>query len=172
MEYCVLKQRETLSSTDIHSKGKKTIFKKFATLLVPFVLASVGSLLTNSAAHARTYWTSWENCNFPSGFFSDYTPWRALIEVRSSDSAARAIKIQYGNGNSEQIRAITIYESRYIKRNNQNLLPDVSITINNQTEWTSPSLSLPWVSNLYHPREVNVVLTNRDNKTCGSFITF
>jgi hypothetical protein len=173
MEYGVAEPRETFSSTDIHSIGKKAMLKKFTMLLAPFALASFGSLLTDSAVHAAD-WTGWQNCYFSTGLAPDYTPWRAYIDVRS-DSAARAIRVQYGGerSNSERISAVTIQESRIINGANQALTPTVTINTANLTTWTSQLLtSLPWVSSAFRPRYINVTLFNADGRTCSSRSVF
>ncbi len=171
--YCVLKPREMYPSTDIHSTGKKTMFKKFVMLLTPFALASFGSLLTDSAVHAAT-WTNWQKCSFTTGFFEDYTMWRALIDVRS-DLAARAIRVEYGLSNSERISTLKLQESRIINGAIQLLTPSVTLSTFNRTSgaWWLPS-AVPWVSNLYKPRYVNVTLTRADggNRVCASKVPF
>jgi len=169
MEYAVPEPGKTLSSTDIYRIGKKTVFKKFARLLSPFALASFGLLLTDSAAHAAQ-WTGWQNCRFN---IVAYTPWRALIDVRSSDSAARVIQVEYGNGNSEPISTLKVQESRIINGETQWLTPSVTFSTNNQTTWRSPLISsLPWVSNAFRPRYANVTLTRAGGSVCTSKVAF
>jgi len=143
-------------------------------LLTPFVLASFGSLLTDSVVYAAE-WTDWQNCQFGGG--TDYTRWRALIDVRSSDNAARAIKVQYGYGTNERMSRIRIQESRIIDGGTQWLTPSVLIELNNQSTWISPLLSsLPWVSNAFRPRYINVMIVRSDGiseeKFCTSKIAF
>ena len=175
-EYCVLEPRETRSSTDINSTGKKTMFKKFAMLLTSFALASFGSLLSDSAVHATLKWTRWDNCYFTYGWGADYTPWRALIEVRSTDYAARVVQVQYGNGNDESISTIVLQESRKLDDGDVQLLqPPVVLRPGNRTNLTSPMLSnLPFVSTLFEPRYITVGFTRTDNtdSTCSSYMTF
>jgi hypothetical protein len=170
MEYAVPEPGKTLSSTDIYRIGEKTVFKKFAMLLSPFALASFGLLLTDSAAQAAQ-WTGWQNnCRFNT---IAYTPWRALIDVRSSDSAARVIQVEYGNGNSERISTLKVQESRIINGETQWLTPSVTFSTNNQTAWRSPLISsLPWVSNAFRPRYANVTLTRAGGGVCTSKVAF
>jgi hypothetical protein len=162
-------------STDIHSIGKKTMFKKFVMLLTPFALASFGTLLTDSAVHAAT-WTAESTCYFTTGFGADYTRWRALIETRA-DGAARVIQFQYGvvSNNDEVISTARLQESRIINGAIQLLTPSVTLSTFNRTSgaWWLPS-TVPWVSNLYKPRYVNVTLTRADggNRVCASKVPF
>lgn len=146
------------------------MFKKFAILLAPFMLAPLGSLLTPSAAHANTtYWTPTKDCKFSA---RDYTRWSARIEVRSSDSAARAIQVKYGYGNSERISRVKVWENRVIDGNSQSF-PSITLDSGNRTDWTSPIFNPPqtWISTL-GSRYVNVTLFNADGRTCTSKIEF
>jgi hypothetical protein len=177
-EYCVREPRETRSSTDINSTGGKTIFKKFAMLLTSFTLASFGSLLTDSAAHAavETRWTGESVCVFPSFFGFDYTSWRALIETRA-DGASRVIQFQYGvvSNNDERIRSAKLEQSRII-RDGRNVPVPPPVTFyppSQPTAWTSPRISsLQFVSTLFRPRYINVTLNNEDGRSCNSRISF
>jgi hypothetical protein len=151
------------------------MFKKFALLLAPFVLSPLGSLLTPSAAHAQT-WTGVERCVFswwPWGGVHDYTPWRALIAVRS-DGAVRAVQVEFGlNDNEEGISKLEVTETRMINGVNtyvQESLRTVGWSPP-KTNFTSPTMSLPWVSNLFRPRYVKVVMTQPDNRKCTSYIS-
>jgi hypothetical protein len=176
-EYCALKQREMRSSTDINSTEGKTIFKKFVMLLTSFTLASFGSLLTDSAAHAAvvTRWTGQSACVFPSFFGGDYTNWRALIETRS-DGASRVIQFQYGiaSTNDEHIRSAKLEQSRIIDGGEVPVSPPVTFYPPSQpTAWTSPRISsLQFVSTLFRPRYINVTLNNEDGRRCNSRISF
>jgi hypothetical protein len=168
-----LEQRKTLSLANSHSIGKKTMFKKFAILFAPFILAPLSSLLTNSAAHSQTtstYWTNWTSCEFSSLTTRDYTNWRAQIEVRSTDRAARPIRIQYGDGNTERISSITAWDSRDINGTTANYFENQLIwNTNNYTSGTSPYFYPTWISTLY-PRYANVQMKNADNRVCKSRI--
>jgi hypothetical protein len=89
------------------------MLRKLRKLLVPFVLVSVSPLLVNSPAYADTYyWTDWQKCNF-SVIKRQYTPWRAQIQVRSSDGAARPIQVEFGPyyQNDELIRTVDVSDS-------------------------------------------------------------
>jgi hypothetical protein len=164
MKECVPKRRETLTSTDIHSTGKKTMFKKVVMLLAPFVLAQIGSFLTDSAVYAAE-WSGWDKCYFTTGFGADYTPWRALIDVRSSDKAARVLQIEYGGerNNDERITLVKLQQSRFIKNDFQKIGDPVTFNSNNQTAWKSPTMSyLPFMSATFTPRKVLLTLTRAD----------
>ena len=155
------------------------MFKKFALLLAPFVLSPLGSLLTPSAAHAQT-WTGEERCVFSMwGLLDkDYTPWRASIAFRSDD-AARAVQVEFGlNNNSERISALKVWESWVNDEGVESIVKDSSRMVTfsppYMTNFTSPTMSLPWVSNFFYPlpRYVNVKMTNADGRTCTSKIRF
>ncbi len=173
IECCSSEQRETLLSANPHTRGKKTIFKKFAIFLVPFLLTPFSSLLTPSVAHAQTvspylYWTKWDNCHFN---LRDYTPVSVRIYVRS-DFAARATRFQYGN-NSELIRFVEVWEGREVNGQTQSF-PSITINTGNQRTFIlsqdfNPSQT--WISNL-GSRYVYVKLYNADGRTCISKIPF
>ena len=176
-EYCVLEPRETRSSTDINSTGKKTMFKKFVMLLTPFALASFGSLLTDSAVHAAVQWTAESRCYFTTGLGGDFTRWRALIETRA-DGAARVIQFQYGvvSNNDERIRSAKLEQSRIRDGRDVPVPPPVKFYPPSQpTAWTSPIVSsFQFVSTLFRPRYVNVTLNRVDPsiRVCSSKVAF
>ena len=151
------------------------MFKKFAMLLTPFMLTPLGSLLTPSAANAQTttpylYWTKWDNCRFN---LRDYTPVSVRISVRS-DFAARATRFQYGNGNSERISRVQVWEGREIDGKPPQSFPSITIDTGNQSTFIYSQDFNPgqtWVSNL-GSRYVYVKLYNADGRTCISKIPF
>jgi hypothetical protein len=176
-EYCVLEPRETRSSTDINSTGKKTMFKKFVMLLTPFALASFGSLLTDSAVHAAVQWTAESRCYFTTGLGGDFTRWRALIETRPSDGAARVIQFQYGvaSDNDEFIGSARLQQSRIINGSESLVGSPVTFSNISRTAWTSPIVSsFQFVSTLFRPRYVNVTLNRVDPsiRVCSSKVAF
>jgi hypothetical protein len=164
-------QRKRLSSANSHSLGKKTMFKKFAMLLAPFIVAPLSSLLTNSAAHSQTtstYWTNWTRCDFPAQTTADYTFWRAQIQVRSTDRAARPVRIEYGGGGTEPIRSIVAWDSRDINGTPVNYFENQLIwSTYNYIQGISPYFYPTWISTLY-PRYANVQMNHRDGRVCKS----
>jgi hypothetical protein len=144
------------------------LFKKFAMVLAPFLLTPLGLVLTDSAVYADTYvWTAWVNCYYNP---KDYTAWRAYVQVRSSDSARRPIRIQYGNGNTETVRRVNAWDSRNSTNYYNGGLAGVST--GGATTWTSPYFYPTWLSTLY-PRYANVQF-DRGGGTlpaCGSQVS-
>jgi hypothetical protein len=145
------------------------MFKKWATLLTPFVLAPLGSLLTPAIARADySYWIPLQNCQFSA---RDYTRWSVQITVRSSDNAAHVTRIQFGNGgNDELIRRLTFWESRRLngvetRYSEQNYYFNPGIT-----NWDK-SLTTTWISTAGN-RYVNLKLYNNDGRTCTDKVEF
>lgn len=149
------------------------MFKKFAIFLTPFVLAPFGSFFTPSEAHAQTSyakWTNWDNCRFS---VRDYTPVSVRIEWRYSDFAGRSTRVQYGNGNSERISAVEIWESRTIEGKPTQNFPSRTLHTGNQFTYMSPMFDPPrqFISNL-GTRYIYVRLTNADGRKCISQLPF
>jgi hypothetical protein len=144
------------------------MFKKWVTLLAPLVLAPLCSLLTPAIARADySYWTNWRSCEFS---WHDNTPWRVLIAVRTSDNAAHITRIQFGNGNSENIRQLQFWETKIV--NGQ------SATYSRQTYAFSPAIT-SWDHSITTTlistqgnRYANIWFYNNDTRTCQDRIEF
>jgi hypothetical protein len=103
----------------------------------------------------------------------DYTPVSVRISVRS-DFAARATRFQYGNGNSERISRVQVWEGREIDGKPPQSFPSITIDTGNQSTFIYSQDFNPgqtWVSNL-GSRYVYVKLYNADGRTCISKIPF
>jgi hypothetical protein len=145
------------------------MLKKLAAVVTPFMLASFSSLLTPTVARADySYWTGYQtDCRFSS---LDYTPWRVLITVRTSDNAARITQIQFGNGNDEPIKQLQFWERR--------VLNGTTTTYSNQTytftpaitSWSKP-ITTTWISTLGN-RYAHIKLTDARNRVCTDNIEF
>jgi hypothetical protein len=149
------------------------MFKKFAIFLTPFMLAPFGSFFTPSEAHAQTSyteWSQWDNCRFS---IRDYTPVSVGIERRYSDFAGRAMRVRYGNGNSERIAVVEVWESRTISGQPTQNFPSQTLTTGNQFTYISPIFSPPrqFISNL-GVRYIYARLTNADGRKCISQFSF
>lgn len=140
------------------------MFKKFTMVLAAFLLAPLNLVLIDSSARADTYyWTGWGRCNYN---FKDYTPWRAYVQVRSSDRAARPIQIQYGNGNSETVLRVNAWDSSTkgrvildtIQFYDTNFYKNglAGIRTGGATDWTSPRFYPTWVGGKDQQRFANV----------------
>ncbi len=154
------------------------MFKKLAILLAPFLFAPISLGLTHSAAHAQTTaeWTPWSTgspyslnrgnqCYFN---FDDYSKWRAFIQYRLSDNAARVVRIQFEG--SEPIQLVTTYTSRVVDGGDPQVVPKsgFATTAAGRTDWiTSPAYyEGVYVSNLFKPRYVNVEFRRTNNDIC------
>lgn len=141
------------------------MFKKFGKLVVPFMLTSLSPLLINSPSNAAsTYWTEWTNCNFS---WHDYTPWSAKIVTRSG-GGARPEQASIGNGNSEHIAAIYVWDSWDTSTGRHNSENTYSESLNGATETVTNTFSnLTWISKQF-TRYVNVEIVNKDGRYCTS----
>jgi hypothetical protein len=150
------------------------MFKKFAIVLAPFLFTPISLGLTHSAAHAQTTaeWTPWSTGSSFTGnqcYFSyfDYSKWRAFIQYRQSDNAARVVRIQFSG--DEPIQVVKAYTSREVDGSPQNVLKsEFSITASGQTDWiTTPAYyGGAYVSDLFRPRYVNVTFTRTGGDIC------
>jgi hypothetical protein len=143
------------------------MFKKFAIVLAPFLFAPISLGLTNSAAHAQTtaQWSGWGNCRF-SFIPNSYSNWRAYVQYRQGDYAARVVRIEF-NGD-EPLRLVEAWTSRDIDGNRQHITTDkLSISAGGRDDWTtSPAYyGAPYISNLYK-RYANVRFTRTDGSIC------
>jgi hypothetical protein len=172
--WSTVRQREKYSLVgECPQYRARIMVKKFVMLLTPFLLAPFGTLMTSSPVHAA-YWTDWEKCVFSYAPSYDYTWWSARIQTRS-DGAARPDRIMIGNGNSEEIITIQVWDSwdvasgrRRSRTHTESFWPTV------REEETS-TFALTWIAQRL-PRYVNVQLFNfdgsRDGRTCKSEIKF
>jgi hypothetical protein len=150
------------------------MFKKLAILLVPFLFAPISLGLSHSAAHAQTTaaWTPWSIGRLFTGnqcYFDgdDYSYWRAFIQYRESDNAARVVRIQFGG--DETIRVVQAWTSREVDGGRQ-VVPNsrLTITAGGRTDWiTTPAYyGGAYVSNLFTPRYVNVQFSHTNGDIC------
>jgi hypothetical protein len=150
------------------------MFKKLAILLAPFLFAPISLGLTHSAAHAQTTaeWTPWSTGSRFQGnqcYFSyfDYSQWRAFIQYRQSDNAARVVRIQFSG--DEPIQVVRTETSRDVD-GSRRIVPNsgFSITASGQTDWiTTPAYyGGAYVSDLFRPRYVNVAFTRTGGDIC------
>lgn len=136
--------------------------------LAPFLLVPLGSVLISSAAHAQTTAQSsqWGNCRF-SFVPSKYSNWRAFVQYRQSDLAARIVRIEF-NGD-EALHMVEAWTTRDIPDGSRQYVngSKLTITAGSRTDWiTSPAYyGATYVSNLY-PRYVNVKFTRTDGSVC------
>jgi len=149
------------------------MFKKFAIVFAPFLFTPITLGLTNSAAHAQTtaQWTGWSTPLFPRNhcYFDpiDYSQWRAYVQYRTSDNAARVVRIEFKG--DEPLRLVEAWTSREIDGNRQEIKQNkLSISAGARTAWvTSPAhYEAPYISNLYTPRYANVRFTRTDGSIC------
>jgi hypothetical protein len=144
------------------------MFKKFAILLTPFLFAPISLSLTNSAAHAQTTtrWTGWGNCRF-TYVPNNYSEWRAFVQYRTSDNAARVVRIEFKG--DEPIHLVEAWISRDINGSRHHVdEPKLSISAGDRTAWvTSPAYyGAPYASNLYPRRYANVMFKRTDRSIC------
>jgi len=154
------------------------MFKKLAILLAPFLFAPISLGLTHSVAHAQTTaeWTPWSTGNPYSisnrgnhCYFNvkDYSKWRAFIQYRQSDNAARVVRIQFEG--SEPIQLVTTKTSRVVD-GEPLVVPKsgFSMIAGGQTNWiTNPAYyEGVYVSNLFKPRYVNVEFRRTNDDIC------
>jgi hypothetical protein len=139
--------------------------KKLATLLIPFVLAPLASLLTPMVARADySYWIPVKRCVFPSFRDRDYTPWSAKIVVRSRDRAAHVTQIQFGNGgNDERIIRLQYWGTNILRPGDYRFNPGI-------LSWNQ-SINPPWVRAGVR-REFVIRLFNADRRQCTSKTSF
>jgi len=143
------------------------MFKKFAIVLAPFLFAPISLGLTNSAAHAQTtaQWSGWGNCRFGTLSLTK-SDWRAYVQYRQSDWAARVVRIEFKG--DESLRLVEAWTSRDINGSRQHITTDkLSISAGGRTSWiTSPAYyGAPYISNLY-TRYANVKFVHTDGRTC------
>jgi hypothetical protein len=160
-------KKDILVGAYTHSR-EKIMLRKLRKLVVPFVLVSVSPLLVNSPAYADSYnyyWTDWQKCTF-SVIKNQYTPWRAQIQVRRSDKAARPIQVEFGPAyqNDELISSINVSDSwftggrRHFSANTygQAFYPPTFAGISGRF------FNLTWISNKL-PRYARIVIHHNQN---------
>jgi len=147
------------------------MFKKFAIVLAPFLFAPISLSLTNSAAYAQTtaQWSESGNCRFPTTIndLNSYSNWRAYVQYRQSDNAARIVRIEF-NGD-EPLRLVEAWNTRDIDGSRQpvDYIHRLNISAGGRDDWTtSPAYyGSAYTSNLY-PRYANVRFTRTDGRIC------
>jgi hypothetical protein len=147
------------------------MFKKFAIVLAPFLFAPISLSLTNSAAHAQTtaQWTEWSgrftHCYFINGV--EWSEWRALVQYRQSDYAARIVRIEFRG--DEPLRLVEAWNTRDISGSRQpvDYANRLNISAGGRKAWmTSPAYyGSAYTSKLY-PRYANVRFTRTDGSYC------
>ncbi|HEY9296013.1 MAG TPA: hypothetical protein VIQ31_06505 [Phormidium sp.] len=147
------------------------MFKKFAMLLAPFVLASFSPLLVNSPALADTsYWTEPQKCWFN---FRDYTWWKARIAVRSSDKAKRVVQVEFGGDhNDEAIYHLEAWDSWIASTGQRRHSPKQhreSYNPSRKYSLTETFTTATWISQKM-PRYANLKLYSYEKGICSSDI--
>jgi hypothetical protein len=134
-------------------------------LLVPFMLAPLGSLLTPGVARADySYWIPVQKCDFKGGH---WTPWSVEITVHSKDNSAKVTRLQIGNGgNDEKIRQLQLREYSY-----GDIKLERTYAFNPPiTQWDK-KIDSPWIKS-GGDRSVTLWLYREDTRTCQDKVKF
>ncbi|MBD0388653.1 MAG: hypothetical protein ICV54_19650 [Nostoc sp. C3-bin3] len=143
------------------------MFKKFAVLLTPFVLAPLTSLLTPTAAHAFTRVTDFRDCDFTTFPRHNFTPVRLTLEYNRTNQV-RVLKVETDNNQTERIRKLQVWENQNGRRVSQSRAYDYvppKTYVNQSVTQLERPVPLAWVSPGGN-RSATVWLYNANNSVC------